>query len=596
MAVRHTPSDQLRQLPSGMPTWRYDLYPPVVLPDRAWPGRTLDRAPMWCAVDLRDGNQALPVPMDLDRKRQLFDLQVGMGFKEIEVGFPAASKTDFDFVRLLIEEDLVPDDVAIQVIMPAREELIRRTYESLRGVRRAVVHLYHSTSCLQREVVFGMTRDQVRDLAVRSTELAVKLALDMSDSCIQYEYTPESFTGTELDFALEISNAVASVWGPGPDAKMILNLPATVEMSTPNVYADQIEFLHRNLERRKDLVLSIHPHNDRGTAVAAAELACLAGAERIEGCLFGNGERTGNVDLVTLGLNLFTQGVDPMIDFSDLGSVAATVEHCNRLPVHPRHPYAGELVHTAFSGSHQDAVKKGFESMERQAAVAGKPVSEVPWAVPYLPIDPRDIGRDYEAVIRVNSQSGKAGAAYLLRSEYHLDLPRPLQIEFAGTIQQHTDATGEELSVQQIWTVFEREYLRADAPIELLDHRIGTADGDGSTSLECTVSLSGEPRSLRGRGEATPGALLDGLVHAGLTGYELRHFAQHSLTSVDGSRFAAYVQVAHQGRTTWGVGIDTDPDTAALRAVVGGVNRLRPGPAARQVAAPALQDASGAAL
>lgn len=574
MADLRAPFDRLRQRPSGMPTERYSAYPAVDLPDRTWPAKALTSAPQWCAVDLRDGNQALAVPMDIARKQRLFELQVAMGFKEIEVGFPAASQTDFDFVRLLIEEDLIPDDVAIQVIMPAREELIHRTFESLHGVRHAIVHLYHSTSCLQREVVFGMSREQVKDLAVRCTELSVKLALDMGSSDLQYEYTPESFTGTELDFALEISNAVASVWSPTPEQQMILNLPATVEMSMPNVYADQIEWMHRNLDRRDALVLSVHPHNDRGTAVAAAELACLAGAERIEGCLFGNGERTGNVDLVTLGLNLFTQGIDPMIDYSDLGTVAATVEHCNRMPIHPRHPYGGELVHTAFSGSHQDAIKKGFEALERKAAEAGRPPAEIPWAVPYLPIDPQDIGRDYEAVIRVNSQSGKAGPAYLLKSEYDLDLPRPLQAEFAGLIQWHTDASGDEIDAQTIWSVFEREYLRADKPLELVDHDLGRSGADGGRSLTCTMSVDGVPRTLTGTGNGPVNALLDCLGSAGFEGYEVSHFTQHALAGGSDTLVAAYAYIVRDGWATWGAAIDCDLGTASLKAVLSGVNRL----------------------
>ncbi|GAB7035681.1 2-isopropylmalate synthase [Streptomyces platensis] len=574
---------QPRQQPSGMRTERYTAYPRVDLPDRTWPAASLTRAPQWCAVDLRDGNQALAVPMDLARKRKLFELQVRMGFKEIEVGFPAASKTDFDFIRLLIEEDLIPDDVAIQVIMPAREELIHRTFASLAGARHAIAHLYNSTSCLQREVVFGMDRAQIKDLAVRSTRLCKKLTEDLGIPGIRYEYTPESFTGTELDFALEISNAVTDVWDPSPDHTMILNLPATVEMSTPNVYADQIEWMHRHLDRRDSLVLSIHPHNDRGTAVAAAELACMAGAERIEGCLFGNGERTGNVDLVTLGLNLFTQGVDPMIDYSDLAEVAATVEYCNRLPVHPRHPYGGELVHTAFSGSHQDAIKKGFEALEHRARTTGTPLARLPWAVPYLPIDPKDIGRDYEAVIRVNSQSGKAGSAYLLKTAFHLDLPRPLQAEFARIIQEHTDGTEGELSADEVWSAFRRTYLDATRPLRLLDHTARSSDDGATRSLTCTL-LTGtdDPLTLHGSGTELADALLHGLTTLppsealDPTALSLGELTRHPLPP-DGDqapRCAAYARLDHHQRSAWGAAIAPDTTTAVLQAVLSAVNRL----------------------
>ncbi|MFE2156887.1 2-isopropylmalate synthase [Streptomyces lydicus] len=582
MPAPYPSSGQPLQQRSGMPTERYTAYPPLDLPDRSWPAKTLTRAPQWCAVDLRDGNQALAVPMDLARKRKLFELQVRMGFKEIEVGFPAASRTDFDFIRLLIEEDLIPDDVAIQVIMPAREEHIRRTFDSLAGARHAVAHLYHSTSCLQREVVFGMDQAQIKDLAVRSTRLCKKLAEESGNPGIRYEYSPESFTGTELDFALEISNAVADVWDPDPEHKMILNLPATVELSTPNIYADQIEWMHRHLDRRDSLILSIHPHNDRGTAVAAAELACLAGAERIEGCLFGNGERTGNVDLVTLGLNLFTQGVDPMIDYSDLPGIAATVAHCNRLPVHPRHPYGGELVHTAFSGSHQDAIKKGFEALERTAATTGTPLSQLPWAVPYLPIDPKDIGRDYEAVIRVNSQSGKAGSSYLLKTEYHLDLPRPLQAEFAGIIQEHTDGADGELTAREVWSVFRTTYLEATRPLHLVDHTPQPTDDGTRHALTCTLLADGATVTLHGTGPGLADALLaglpslppaDGFDYAGLTVGDVH---QHPLPAEDGRspQAVAYVRIDHHQRSTWGAAIRADSGTATLHAVLSAVNRL----------------------
>ncbi|HVN11482.1 MAG TPA: 2-isopropylmalate synthase, partial [Kineosporiaceae bacterium] len=454
------------QQPSGMPFRRYVPFQQQImvdLPDRAWPTKQITRAPQWCAVDLRDGNQALIDPMSPERKRRMFDLLVRMGYKEIEVGFPAASQTDFDFVRQLIEEDLVPDDVVIQVLTQSREHLIERTFESIRGAKQAVMHLYNSTSVLQRRVVFGTDMDGIVDIALEGARLCKKLgdAAAADGTEVYFEYSPESYTGTELEFAARICNEVLGVFEPAPDHKVIVNLPATVEMATPNVYADSIEWMHRHLAHRENVTLSLHPHNDRGTAVAAAELGYLAGADRIEGCLFGNGERTGNVCLVTLGLNLFSQGIDPMIDFSDIDEIRRTVEYCNQLPVNERHPYGGDLVYTAFSGSHQDAIKKGFEALERDATAAGVPVDEFTWAVPYLPIDPQDVGRTYEAVIRVNSQSGKGGVAYLMKHEYHLDLPRRLQIEFSQVVQRVTDAQGGEVSPQELWRIFQDEYLPA---------------------------------------------------------------------------------------------------------------------------------------
>src|SRR4051794_22181748 len=434
------------QQPSGMPISRYQAFPPVGLEDRTWPQAVITAAPQWCAVDLRDGNQALIDPMSPARKRRMFELLVRMGYKEIEVGFPSASQTDFDFVRQLIEEDLVPDDVVIQVLTQARDALIERTFESIRGAKQAVVHLYNSTSTLQRKVVFGLPREGISDIAVQGARLCQKLTETVPDTDVFFEYSPESFTGTELDFAVEVCNAVNDFWRPSPDRKTIINLPATVEMATPNIYADSIEWMHRNLAHRDSVVLSLHPHNDRGTAVAAAELGVMAGADRIEGCLFGNGERTGNVCLVTLGMNLFSQGIDPQIDFSDIDEIRRTVEYCNQLPVSERHPYGGDLVYTAFSGSHQDAIKKGLKAMHADAARAGVDVDAHRWEVPYLPIDPKDVGRTYEAVIRVNSQSGKGGIAYVMKAEHQLELPRRLQIEFSRVIQQHTDTDGGEVS------------------------------------------------------------------------------------------------------------------------------------------------------
>src|SRR5687767_7419374 len=465
-----------------MPIHRYSPFTPVVLADRTWPDAVTTSAPRWCAVDLRDGNQALIDPMTPDRKRRMFELLVRMGYKEIEVGFPAASQTDFDFVRQLIEERLVPDDVVIQVLTQARDELIERTFESLRGARQAIVHLYNSTSTLQRRVVFGSDRAGIVDIAVHGAQLVRKLAEQMGETEIRYQYSPESFTGTELDFAVEICDAVTDVWAPTPDRPVIINLPATVEMAEPTVYADQIEWMHRNLARRDAVVLSLHPHNDRGTAVAAAELGYRAGADRIEGCLFGNGERTGNVDLVTLGLNLFSQGIDPQIDFSDIDEIRRTVEYCNQLGVHERHPYGGDLVYTAFSGSHQDAINKGFQAMQSDAAEAGVDVDDFRWEVPYLPVDPKDIGRTYEAVIRVNSQSGKGGVAYIMKAEHHLDLPRRLQMEFSRVIQEVTDTEGGEVSPKEMRDVFESEYLDRVTPLKLIRHRI-TSDGEGNDEI-----------------------------------------------------------------------------------------------------------------
>ncbi|HAS31639.1 MAG TPA: 2-isopropylmalate synthase, partial [Microbacterium sp.] len=450
------------QKPSGMPVHKYRPFHEQIsvdLPDRTWPARRITQAPRWCAVDLRDGNQALIDPMSPERKRLMFELLVKMGYKEIEVGFPSASQTDFDFVRQLIETDLIPDDVSIQVLTQAREHLIERTYESIRGAKQAIVHLYNSTSVLQREVVFRTDRQGIIDIALEGARLCRRMERTIPDTQVFYEYSPESYTGTELDFAVDVCNQVIEVLEPTPDRKVIINLPATVEMATPNVYADSIEWMSRHLAHRENVILSLHPHNDRGTAVAAAELGYMAGADRIEGCLFGNGERTGNVDLVALGINLLTQGIDPQIDFSDIDQIKRTAEYCNQLPVHERSPWAGDLVFTAFSGSHQDAIKKGFDAMAARAADEGVSPDEIEWAVPYLPIDPKDLGRSYEAVIRVNSQSGKGGVAYLLKSDHALDLPRKLQIEFSGVVQAKTDAEGGEVTSGEIWNVFTDEYL-----------------------------------------------------------------------------------------------------------------------------------------
>jgi 2-isopropylmalate synthase len=563
------------QQPSGMPIHRYAPFTPVGLDDRTWPTRVATEAPRWCAVDLRDGNQALIDPMSPGRKKRMFELLVRMGYKEIEVGFPAASQTDFDFVRQLIEEDLIPDDVVIQVLTQARDALIERTFESIRGAKQAIMHLYNSTSTLQRRVVFGLPKEGIVDIAVQGARLCRKLGEkhenDTPESVVLFEYSPESYTGTELEFAVEVCNAVNDVWQPTPDRKTIVNLPATVEMATPNIYADSIEWMHRNLAHRDAVVLSLHPHNDRGTAVAAAELGRLAGADRIEGCLFGNGERTGNVCLVTLGLNLFSQGVDPQIDFSDIDEIRRTVEYCNQLPVHERHPYGGDLVYTAFSGSHQDAIKKGFDWMERDAETAGVPVDDLTWAVPYLPIDPKDVGRSYEAVIRVNSQSGKGGVAYIMRTEHHMDLPRRLQIEFSQVIQARTDTDGGEVSPAQMWEAFEAEYLDRRTPIALNSHHTSSA-ADTDDELDVDVYLDGKKLALRGHGNGPIAAFVDALA---TVGHDVRvlDYAEHALSSGGDARAAAYVECAIGERIVWGVGIDANIVTASLKAVVSAANR-----------------------
>jgi 2-isopropylmalate synthase len=566
------------QRPSGLPVHRYRPFRDQItidLPDRTWPDRTITTAPRWCAVDLRDGNQALIDPMDVERKRRLFELLVRMGYKEIEVGFPAASRTDYDFVRMLIEEDLIPDDVVIQVLTQSREHLIAQTYEALRGAKQAIVHLYNSTSTLQREVVFKQDTDGIVAIALEGARLCRKLADTVGDTEIYFEYSPESFTGTELPFAARICNEVLEVLAPTPDRNVIINLPATVEMATPNLYADSIEWMSRNLAHRENVLLSLHPHNDRGSAVAAAELGYLAGADRIEGCLFGNGERTGNVCLVTLGLNLLTQGVDPQIDFSDIDEIRRTIEHCNQLRVPERHPYGGDLVYTAFSGSHQDAIKKGFEAMERRAAAEGLAVQDLTWAVPYLPIDPKDVGRSYEAVIRVNSQSGKGGVSYLLKHEYHLDLPRRLQIEFSQVVQQHTDTEGGELSPAQIWRIFSDEYLPdPQAPWGRFALRglRQISDENGLDVLTVELVDHGVTSTCRGRGNGPIAALVDAL--AGL-GVEVRvlDYQEHAMSAGGDANAASYVECAVEDQVLWGVGIDSNIVRASFKAVISAVNR-----------------------
>jgi len=571
---------QNTQQPSGMPIHKYRPFHEqiqVELPDRTWPTKRITTAPRWCAVDLRDGNQALIDPMSPERKRVMFDLLVRMGYKEIEVGFPSASQTDFDFVRQLIEENLIPDDVTIQVLTQAREHLIERTYEAIAGAKQAIVHFYNSTSILQREVVFRSDREGVKQIALEGARLCREFEKRVPETSVYYEYSPESYTGTELEYAVEVCNEVLDILEPTPERKVIINLPATVEMATPNVYADSIEWMNRRLAHRENVILSLHPHNDRGTAVAAAELGYMAGADRIEGCLFGNGERTGNVDLVTLGVNLFTQGIDPQIDFSDIDQVKRTVEYCNQLPVHERSPWGGDLVFTAFSGSHQDAIKKGFEAMAARAAAEGVTVDDIEWAVPYLPIDPKDLGRSYEAVIRVNSQSGKGGVAYLLKTDHALDLPRKLQIEFSGVVQAKTDAEGGEVTSAQIWEIFNDEYLPADVAdarwgrFELLGTRT-QSDMSGDVRLDVTLRDGDERVETSGNGNGPIAAFLEIVRERGFD-ISLYDYVEHTLSTGGDAQAAAYVELQVDGQRLWGVGIDGDISTASLKAIVSAVNR-----------------------
>jgi 2-isopropylmalate synthase len=561
-----------RQQPSPMPVGRYTPFPAVDLPDRTWPTKTITEAPRWLSTDLRDGNQALIDPMSPTRKLAMFELLVRMGYKEIEVGFPAASQTDFDFVRQLVEEGRVPDDVQISVLTQAREELIERTVQSLAGAPRATVHLYNATAPLFRRVVFGVDKDECKALAVQGTRHVMKFAEQYLGDCdFGYEYSPEIFIDTELDFALEVCEAVMDVWEPGPGREIVINLPSTIERSTPNVYADQIEWMSRHLSRREHVALSVHPHNDRGTAVASAELAVMAGADRVEGCLFGNGERTGNVDLVTLGMNLFSQGVDPQIDFSDIDGIRRTVEYCNQIPVHERHPYAGDLVYTSFSGSHQDAIKKGFDALERDAAQAGVPVGEYRWALPYLPIDPKDVGRSYEAVIRVNSQSGKGGVAYIMKTEHSLDLPRKLQIEFSRVVQEHTDGEGGEVTPEQMWEIFETEFLTNGPSVGLLAHR-AVSRVDEKDLLNVDVRVDGEIREIEGIGNGPISAFVNALATIGVQAKVL-DYTEHALSAGSDAKAAAYVECQVGDTVLWGVGIDANTVTASLKAVLSAVNR-----------------------
>ena len=562
---------------SSMPVNRYrpfaDEVESIRLADRTWPNRVVHRAPLWCAVDLRDGNQALIDPMSPARKRRMFDLLVRMGYKEIEVGFPSASQTDFDFVREIITDGAIPDDVTIQVLTQCRPELIERTFQACAGVHRAIVHFYNSTSILQRRVVFRADRAAVQAIATDGARKCVEEAAKYPGTQWRFEYSPESYTGTELEYAKQVCDAVGDVIKPTPDNPIIFNLPATVEMATPNVYADSIEWMSRNLARRDSVILSLHPHNDRGTAVAAAELGYQAGADRIEGCLFGNGERTGNVCLVTLGLNLFSRGVDPQIDFSKIDEIRRTVEYCNQLPVHERHPYGGDLVYTAFSGSHQDAINKGLDAMKIAADEADADVDDMLWQVPYLPIDPRDVGRTYEAVIRVNSQSGKGGVAYIMKADHGLALPRRLQIEFSAAIQKITDGEGGEVTSKEMWDAFTEEYLAPVRPLERMKQRVDAAEEDsGVTRIVATVKVAGVETEINGSGNGPVAAFVEALGHVGFD-VAVLDYSEHAMSGGEDAQAAAYVEAEIGGRTVWGVGIAPSITTASLRAVVSAVNR-----------------------
>lgn len=573
-----------KQKGSTMPVDRYLPFAKEVediqLPDRTWPDKKNTSAPQWCAVDLRDGNQALIDPMSPERKRRMFDLLVTMGYKEIEVGFPSASQTDFDFVREIIEQDLIPDDVTIQVLVQAREHLIRRTFEACAGAKNVIVHFYNSTSKLQRRVVFRKDRPAIKALATDAAQLIKNIAQDYPDTNWRWEYSPESFTGTELDFAKEVCDAVAEIMEPTPENPLIINLPSTVEMITPNIYADSIEWMHRNLNNRESLIISLHPHNDRGEGVAAAELGYLAGADRIEGCLFGNGERTGNVDLVTLGLNMLTQGVDPQIDFSDIAQIRRTVEYCNQLRVHERSPYGGELVFTAFSGSHQDAINKGLDAMAAnvhpQASssdVAWEELRETTWEVPYLPIDPKDIGRDYEAVIRVNSQSGKGGVAYIMKTDHGIAMPRAMQVDFSRVVQTVTDAEGGEVDSKTMWDIFANEYLETKSPVEQLSVSVQNAETeDKDATVTAKVIHDGEERSIEGTGNGPIAAYADALGNLGID-IEVLEYSQHARSAGEDAEAACYILATVNGSSVWGVGIASSTTYASLKALVSAANR-----------------------
>ena len=573
-----------KQRGSQMPVERYLTFAQevedITLPDRTWPDKKITHAPQWCAVDLRDGNQALIDPMSPERKRRMFNLLVEMGFKEIEVGFPSASQTDFDFVREIIEKDMIPDDVTIQVLVQAREHLIRRTFEACAGAKNVIVHFYNSTSKLQRRVVFRKDRDQIKALATDAAELIKTIAADYPDTNWRWEYSPESFTGTELEFAKEVCDAVVAKMGATPDNPMIINLPATVEMITPNVYADSIEWMHRNLEHRDSIILSLHPHNDRGTGVAAAELGYLAGGDRIEGCLFGNGERTGNVDLITLGLNMLTQGVDPQIDFSDITRIRDVVEYCNQLRVPERHPYGGDLVFTAFSGSHQDAINKGLDALAQTVRpdatsedVTWDELRDTTWEVPYLPIDPKDVGRTYEAVIRVNSQSGKGGVAYIMKTDHGINMPKAMQPEFSAVVQNITDSEGGEVNSKNMWDIFAQTYLDLDTPLDLASYRIDAAEEEGEdTQVSAVVSYEGARREVQGSGNGPIAAFANALEQIGID-FEVQDYSQRARTAGDDADAACYIYADVDGTSAWGVGIAGSTTRASLEAIVSAVNR-----------------------
>jgi len=549
----------------AQPSTKYQAFPAIHLPDRQWPSRTITQPPIWMSTDLRDGNQSLFEPMNLERKMRMFRTACQVGFKEIEVGFPSASQTDFDFVRNLVDGQHIPDDVTIEVLTQARGDLVRRTFASVAGARRVIVHVYNATAPLFRDVVFQMSKSQVLELALDAVRLIQQLAKEHPQTQWVLQYSPELFTSTELEFAKEVCDAVTAQWGATPANKVILNLPATVEVSTPNIYADQIEWMHRNLARRDSIILSLHPHNDRGTAVAAAELGLMAGADRVEGCLFGNGERTGNVDLVTLALNLYTQGVNPGLDFSDINAVARTVEHCNQLPIHPRHPYVGDLVFTAFSGSHQDAIKKGFAALDKKGL----------WNVPYLPIDPADVGRTYDSIIRVNSQSGKGGVAYLMETEFGVVMPRRLQVEFSGEVQAYTDAHGGEMSAQDLWNLFSKAYLHTTQPLNLVEHHL-IDDGLG---IRLVVQAGGVTHTLSGRGNGPIDAAVHALQTLGIH-VQVRSFEERSVKASEdagNAQACAFLELVHSkgaGVERFGVGMDTNIVSASIKALISGVNRL----------------------
>jgi 2-isopropylmalate synthase len=551
-----------------VPITKYQPAAQIDLPDRRWPARVISSAPVWCSVDLRDGNQALAIPMSVNKKLDMFRLLVQVGFKEIEVGFPSASQIEFDFIRRLIEDSLIPDDVTIQVLVQARQELILRTFESIRGAKRVIVHLYNSTSPVQRRVVFGLDRPAVIDIATKATRSIKALAKDMPDTEVRFEYSPESFSATEVDFALEICEAVVDVWQPTPDQKIILNLPSTVEIATPNVYADQIEWVSRNLRDRDSAIISLHTHNDRGTGVAATELGLMAGAERVEGTLFGNGERTGNVDIVTLGLNMYSQGIDPGLDLHDINAIRTVYERCTLMGIPPRHPYAGELVFTAFSGSHQDAIKKGMDQQD--------PSPGAPWAVPYLPLDPQDIGRTYEAIIRINSQSGKGGVAYLLGTDWGFQLPKEMQRELGKIVNDLADERGIEIASEEVFQVFQSEYLDRTVPLNVSHFRVHEASYDnGGSSVECTATLSvdGAPIEISGQGNGPIAAFVDALNRIGIE-FDVSSYAEHSLGGGAGARAVAYVALAlPEDRISFGAAVDTNIEQASISAVISGLNR-----------------------